>query len=262
MTTLTLVVNVLDQCKQGVCFPEAQSVWPREELIKVLNLSGIVGPLPSRYTYEHIIQIFLDHLNVQTPKVYALHTERELILDSSTVQVRHNLVHLGPYARLQAIEPSSLSDCRHLWQVFYQHVRADSSRDLQYPRDSPEVLAKQMRIVELEKEVTKLKKQAQESETGRIKTEFQEAQQVMKALEAQIREERQRVVQLRDKNLALARESQVLEARAMELREQLQRVRTKLSLPSQTPEALDAALDELTTLKQQLQDCQRQRHKT
>lgn len=253
MSSLTLIVHVLDQCKQGVCFPEAENVWPRDDLIQILNLSGIMGPLPASYNHEKLLQIFLDHLNVQTPKVYALRTETALVLDSSTLQVRQNLLYIGPYAQLQPIESH---DCRHLWNVFWQHVNV--RHDLRTPEPRA-VLEKQMQILSLEKEVAKLKKQMKDSENGRLRAEFDEASQVIKALEAKIREERQQVTVLKEKNLTMAREAQVAEARTLDLREQLQRVRNKLSVRTLSPEDLERALDEVAALKQELVACQSQR---
>lgn len=250
MSSLTLIVHVLDQCKQGVCFPEAENVWPRDDLIQILNLSGIMGPLPDHYTHEKLLQIFLDHLNVQTPKVYALCTEQALILDSSTIQVRHNLLQVGPYAQLQPLESR---DCRHLWRVFWQHVNV--RRDLRAP-ESRDVMEKQMQILGLEKEVAKLKKQMKDSETGRLRVEFDEAGQVIKALEAKLREERQQIALLKEKNLTMAREAQTAEARALDLREQLQQVRNKLSVRTLSPEDLERALDDVAALKQQLVACE------
>lgn len=51
---LHLVVNVLDQCKEGVCFPEDESLWSQAELVRIVSLSGIAGTmLPSNYGYAH-----------------------------------------------------------------------------------------------------------------------------------------------------------------------------------------------------------------
>lgn len=50
---LHLIVNVLDQCKEGVCFPEDESLWSQAELVRIVSLSGIAGNmLPSNYGYE------------------------------------------------------------------------------------------------------------------------------------------------------------------------------------------------------------------
>ena len=250
MTTLILVVSLLDQCKQGVCFPESVSVWPRDQLIKVLNLSGI-ALLPPHYGYEKIIQIFLDHLNAQSPKVYALCTEKDIVLDSTDVKIKNNLLYVGPFAKLQ---PIATEDCRQIWSIFLKYVHVQ--RDVR-PPESRAVLEKQMRINELEREIDKLKKQMKQSESGRIKVEFDEANKVIRSLESQLREERKNMTQLKEKNLALAREDQVLQARIMELNTQLQAVRTKLSIKSTSPEALEAVLSEIESIKKQLAECQR-----
>ncbi len=247
MTTLILIVNVLDQCKQGQCFPEMESQWPREELLKVLSLSGIDATmLPSHYTYNDIIQLFLDHLNVQRPQVYALCTETDLILDSQTVEVRNNLVHFGPYSKIQKL---ASNDCRHAWTVFSQHTF------IRRPFVMPEpaaVTEKQMRILELEKEVNRLKKQAKESESGRMKAQFDEAENLLKTYRAQLKEERRKEMTVREQNMQLVRQAQVLEAQKQELTLQLKEARDKLGKGATTE-----TLQEIATLKQRLADCER-----
>lgn len=259
MTTLTLVVHVLDHCKQGVCFPEQESVWPLEELGKVLNLSGLVGTLSRvRLTHEQLIQTLLDHLNVQTPAVYALYTnDRQLIMDSSTVQVRRNLVYVGPYAKLQPFPPTH--QCHDIWQRFAQYAQPAQKQHAIVATGEEErrlLHQQQGRILELERELAQLKVQCKDSELGRLKSAMQESTHVIKALEAQLREAQSQQAGLREKNFEMTRQTQVSEARAMWLHEQLNLVRTRLSITAQDPVAWESALQDLVALKQQLRACQ------
>lgn len=249
-TALTLVVKVLDQCKQGRCFPQAENVWPHDELVKVLHLSGLRGPWPTVGGHERLVQMLLDHLNVQIPPVYALCTDQALVLDSTTVHVRQSTLQIGPYAKLHPL-PTPLPSCEQIWQLFVQrHHHAATTTDQLAP--SPAVLEKQMQILALEKEVARLKTQLQGSEVGQLRLAVDEGHRVIKALEAKLQAERRQLLTLREKNLTLAREAQMTEARTLELRDQLQHVRNRLGVRTLSPEGLERALEEVARLKQQL----------
>jgi uncharacterized protein YnzC (UPF0291/DUF896 family) len=245
---LTLVVNVLGSCKKGVCYPESETEWLRLDIVKVLNLSGIVGELPGeKYTYEAIVRMLIDHLNVQVPKVYALVMDSSVILDSSTVTIRNQMVHVGPYAKIKQVDNL---ECDHLWSVFHAYVK---TRQEYRPPESREVMEKQARIIELQSQINQLTKHIKESNVGRLQSELDEQNTVLRALYRQLQEEKALRVEAHDKNLNLAMISQQSRLRQEYLEAKLQEIRKKLGKLTSSDEDLFETIASLASVKQELQ---------
>lgn len=108
MQKLVLVINVIDQCKKGIVFPESENEWPREELVKILQLAGIVGLVHGiDNTYVNLINMLLYKLNIQTPRIYALclqsETQISVITDARDSRV---LGQVGQ--RYQGTQPTNI----------------------------------------------------------------------------------------------------------------------------------------------------------
>ena len=250
MTTLTLVVNVLQQCKQGKIFPEHESEWPKTELIKVLALSGIVGHIPATYDYNDFIQLFLDHLNNQRPLVYALKVDHHtLILDSKTVETRKDLLYVGPYAKTL----DSYASCESAWQKFSEYSAASMPSPIVKREGDLEAELDRTRIklLDLQQENSKLKTSLTNTEGTRLKAQFDEANQLLKSFKEQIDTSKKKQAASEEINMKLSREAQVLEAQRMQYKTILQKLRDKLGTNWET------SLDELMTVKRQLAECER-----
>lgn len=253
MSALVLIVHVLDYCQQGICLPEAESAWPRAELNKVLNLSGIMGPLTT-YSYPQLIQLLVNHLNVQSPLVYALYTaERGLLLDSNGVVVRDQLWYEGLSTRWLRVESSAAAtDCRQLWQRFAQHQQRPPAATTAHGGSSRAELEQQLRIQALERDIAKLQKQLQDSQGVRLEKEFQEAHQVIRALQEQLQQARQQTSALSEQNAALLREQQVQQARVLSTQTQLQQLRAELAQRSRSPAEVEELVREIQICQEKL----------
>lgn len=254
MAEITLVVNVFG-CKEAVLFPEAKNKWPREELIKVLQLSGVaVENLPRHSQHEELVNLFLERLNVQNPVVYALVYGREdvdhVLLNSQTVEVKGDEVHLGPMAGLHRIDQHhSRQQCDVLWSIFERYNRnhlkgfvvSDGSQATQYHQ--------MLRIKQLEKEVSELKSDLKKSRTAKLKRQFDEANALLKMYKARMVEEKERLQETYDKNLALIREVEQLKSEVKIHEQALQKLRDTLG------NNWNSKLQTLIRAKQDLSSC-------
>jgi vacuolar-type H+-ATPase subunit I/STV1 len=247
MTSLHLIVNVF-QCKQGQVFPQSKSAWSRSEMWKVLSLSGLNGPLPEDYSTEDLVNMLLTRLNVQRPVVYALRTEDAVILNSQSVEVRGDLIHMGFYAALSPLS-SGHKACDAVWSVFAKHTNEELRR-FTIVKDEPEKIRElRMHVVELEQKVEHLEKAAAETGQNRLEQQFHEADQLLKHYRAQLRQAQEAQPELEQKNLALRRHVETLNAQKMQLEQQLQKVRQTLG------ENWETKIHEVQRLKEALARC-------
>jgi hypothetical protein len=248
MNTLYLTVNAF-QCKKGKVFPEFESDWTRSELEKILSLSGVSGTIPNTFTYNDIINLLIDRLNVQKPAIYALNTHKNIILNSQTVEVSGDLLTIGPYAVVHKLEDES---CEHIWDVFFKYFH--TSQRFVMEKISPEQLReKQLKIIQLQDKVEKLEKQLKEGNIGRLTAQFEEANQLLKTYKARIVEETQKDFDTQLKNTQLMRNVQQLEAQILQYKSSIDKIRSKLG------QNWEQSLDELAELKRRLEECESKR---
>lgn len=247
MTSLYLIVNVF-QCKQGQVFPHANSAWSDTELWKVLALSGLEGPVPKGYSKEDLINLLLGRLNVQRPVVYAIRTENDVILNSQSMEVRGQLIHVGPYATLSPLT-SGQKSCEAVWPVFIKYANQQLRRFIIAKEPSEKIRTLQIKIVELEQEIGRLKKVASHSKTNQLERQFQEATQVLKYYQTQLRQAQQAKPELEQKNLSLRKHIETLHAQKLQLEQKLQKVRQTLG------DNWETKIHEVQRLKEALAQC-------
>jgi hypothetical protein len=241
---------MFEVCKIGQVFPEIESKWSFSELVKVLKLSGITGNLPKEYTYNDIVNLLIDHLNMQSPAVYALSTADHIILNSQTVQIVRDSLNIGPYAVLQKLQRN---ECQHIWQVFFQHFHTEPKRFAIAQITPEEMEKKQLKIVELQSKIEKLEKKFASSHVGQLTKQMEEANRVLKSYKTRLNNETQKETDNQLKVIELNRKNQQLEAQIYEYKIQLEKIRGSLGQNWET------TLDKLGDVKQCLANCQREK---
>jgi hypothetical protein len=196
---LVLVVNVMNNCSEGVAYPEDKSRWAREDLVNVIRLAGIPF-INAHQKYTDLIQTLFTFLNTQ--KVYALYfmenNDRYLIVNSSSIRVTDATIHLGESVKLQKMD--SLVTCFEVWNKF------------------------------IGSNAPKFTMSAKPETCSTKQQEMKEANLIIKSLTARLDAQNKELKELKSANSTLTTEMQVKEAKFIELTErflELQRVLRK-----------------------------------
>jgi len=217
--------------------------------MKILNLSGVAGQLPDHFLYDDLVNLFLERLNVQRPAVYALSTENAVLLNSQTVEVKGELIYLGPYAVLRNLKQKS---CDEIWEEFSHYFNSQAPRFIVMETPPERLREKQVKILELEAKLEKLEKKFKSSDGGRMRKQFDEANQLLKMYKSQIVEEKQREIDAQAKNMELIRQVQTLQAQIEFHKETMAKIRAHLG------DHWETSLTVLQDTKTKLAECQKQ----
>ena len=211
MTTLHLVVNVLS-CKSGQVYPEIQSDWEVDQLVKVLALSGLTGKLPKHYRYDDVVNLLLEHLLVQKPFVYALYlkndSKSDLITNSRTLEIVDRQINIGLYANLRLLHSTK---CEHVWDAFTKTMGSQDRFIID--QQPPEIIYKQQaEILELKQKIEKLEKQLQFSDVGQNEQALRETNKILNLYKSRLDNEKKSDSVTQEKNAKLIQEYIKLEA--------------------------------------------------
>jgi len=211
MTSLHLVVNVLS-CKSGQVFPEIKSDWEKDQLIKVLALSGLTGKIPKSYEYNDIVNLLLEHLLVQKPFVYALYVtndhKSDLITNSRTLEIVQNQINIGLYANLR---PLHSVRCEYIWDEFTKTMGSQDRFIID--ENPPEIIYKQQaEILQLKQKIEKLEKQIKFSEVGQSEQALLETNKVLNLYKSRLENEKKTETATVEKNAKLIQQYINLEA--------------------------------------------------
>lgn len=199
---LTLVVNVWE-CKSGVLWPEEQSVWPKSELVRLLELTGVTGKVEG--DHDRLVNLLLSRLTLQKPVLYAIAIETasdsSVLLDAGKSQVRNGTWQEDFDMQKRRVERGR--GCEEIWGVFYDHIIRGRPFEIDIPSTGELVRREMRKLEELRArtpcetelaEATKIVNSSQltltaaREELGRVKASWRKAQQEIIQKDAQIAE--------------------------------------------------------------------------
>lgn len=219
---LDLVVNVFT-CKQAQIYPESGSQWSKTELIKLLALTGAVGKLSDQYQYDDVVNLLLDRLNVQKPILYAMvvHGHKsELVLKSQSVEISDQRLRFGPFAELKTL---SSTRCEEAWSTFIEYmVSARLAVHAEIATENPldRLDMRDMQIAQLKAKIAQMEEAAKQSENGRLRQQFEEANRRYQACVASKEDRLAHDRALEDQNRKLWQEHEQTMAKLMLLQDQ------------------------------------------
>lgn len=115
---LHLIVN-LQECKSGQIFPVQKSEWDTQELVKVLDWSGLAATRLRNPTQVHLVRLLIEHVNRQDPLVYALQINRnQVVLNGQDVQLNLSTDKVTTGLRTKTVQVKS---CEQAWQKFFHY---------------------------------------------------------------------------------------------------------------------------------------------
>lgn len=262
-TSVDLIVclGVSQPCQTGTLSPMAFNHWSADQLRQILALTGL-PKLPRHYNVAALMEKVVENLTTQSPVIYALTTQDQVLLNTDGVKVNAQGIFVGAFtrkARLERTEP------QHAFNVFVRHLTEQSTTFLTPPQlypDGETMLQKQHRIMELQKQLEACGKKLEKSNYDRVTKEFQDAQQLYQQLQHKIDTEARNLTELKMKNAALLRELEQRKAEVWAKEGALRLLREQLGDQWETRiREIPQKEAEVKALKQRVQELEQAFHK-